>query len=75
MGVPIDRGLTHYICFCESYFRLLVEMGVPIDRGLTHPLMSTMTFRIVATVEMGVPIDRGLTHAFLHIGRIHDAFL
>ena len=35
MGVPIDRGLTHY------FDRLIVmlasvEMGVPIDRGLTR---------------------------------------
>ena len=37
MGVPIDRGLTHFLLDLDGRV-FLVEMGVPIDRGLTQIL-------------------------------------
>ena len=59
MGVPIDRGLTHFVWFSSIDVKC-VEMGVPIDRGLTRFAVCSVC-GCFAVVEMGVPIDRGLT--------------
>ena len=61
MGVPMDRGLTHF-SFAVLLRQLItiVEMGVPMDRGLTQKCCN-FTISSIFTVEMGVPMDRGLT--------------